>query len=1137
MKIQRAETKSFAISERAERKWKKKLRRGFIKRFINRLIFKEETKFVSSYRLLAKFKVSRIEEIHKGMVGEQTVYETKENYFYVDLSNLDFYMIHGHSIEKTDVLQKIVNLPDASVRLLGELLKKSYVYTEKLDRNSLLDLAHLGYTEMYKSTTLNLFKGLWDELNPEEMHKTVVKERIKTTVHLPRFDDKCYDLSLSLIETDVIDDTYSKDNIKHSIDALSHLLTTLFDAKIILKGIVFMPYLTAVYERVGQHKIKSPERHFPVCFIHDFRVKQKEGVKLKPISLSTSISVAGSVPIQESAIDFSDIGGLEEVKKEIRETILSPMVNPEFAKQIGKKCGGAILLYGPPGCGKTHIAKATIGEIGLPFFNVNISEIVNKGVQSEAGSLHKIFEEARRNAPSILFFDELDAIGGCRGGTMDYTEKMEVDQFLMEMDGVESLGREVLIIAATNTPWNIDPALRRSERFTKQIFVPPPDLDAREKIFRIHLRDKPLEKDVDLAKLAKLTKGYSSSDIKAICDRAVDILWGEAMKGDAERKIQMTDFEQAIKKQKPSLIPWFKLAHKELRSSGEEKLFGEFSKYILKYGGGVDQVEKPGLNFSDVGGMEQVKEEIKKLIIYPLTNPELSKEFKKEVGGSLLLYGPPGCGKTYIARATAGECDVAFFNIRLTDILSDKTGESEKNIQEIFERANRNTPAILFFDEIDAIAGRRDKDNTELGKRLIDAFLTEMDGFKKTKGLVIIAATNTPWNIDPALRRAGRFTKQIFVPPPDLDAREQIFKIHIRDKPISPGVNFNKLTSLTYGYASSDIKAICDLAVELPWEEALKGGKDRKVELRDFITVIQSYKTSLSSWYCSAEKQITESGEGDLYAELMNNMKEFKENVLMSSEDGFREIMEEEKTRLGMRSKSERADIEKLILSKDEIEEKIKVVRSRYYNRQLDEDMFREILVGYEKQLVETDVKLEILRDRGVNAERDKISPETQERLEGGQIYLIKEKKPRKCIELFLYETDTYPGLWISRTNPDELKTTYGPNTENTSLLWLTESLTYDGSISPQIPQLFARLMDFIAGSERKIILLDGIEYLISHNGFDSTLNFIQGMKDKISVSNAMMLITVIPEVFSERELILIEKECRFCPISVCTVP
>jgi len=946
MKIKKVDTKSFAVSEKAERRLESRLK--------EKQLFKKKVEIKKAYRPIVNFKVSRQVKIQKGIIAEETMYERRENRFFVDLIDASLYYFQKpKKIKRYDITQKLLDISPEAVRLFGELLRIDHIFKEDADQSQLMEIITLGLVKIYKPGIRLVVAGLIDELSPETTHHTLVKDRVKATYKLPKFESPGYDLSSSIEETEILVDSYERDTIKHSIDTLSDLITNLFHAKVELEGLFFMPYIQGTY-LTTQKKAITPEIHFPLCFLHERCIKKEEGTKLKPVALSTSIDQRGSIPVEEQTIDFSDVVDMGHIKEEIKDAIIYPLTQPELAKEFGKKGGGAILLYGPPGCGKTYLARATVGECGVTFFNVNISEIISRGPEAEAESLHRVFVEAEKNTPSILFFDELDALGGRRTGAMQYGEKMEVDQFLMEMDGVETLHENVLIIAATNAPWNIDPALRRSVRFTKHLFVPPPNPETRENLFKKHIKGKKVSEEVDFKKLAELTESYASSDIKAICDAASSMPWQEAVKGGEKRKISMNDFLNAIKKQKSSLIPWFKLAQREIKKSGEIEVFDEFSDYILKYGGGVDQVKKPAINFSDVGNLNEVKEEIRKNIIYPLKKPDLAKEFKKKIGGAILLYGPPGCGKTYLARATAGECEAAFFNVKLTDVLSKEVGESEKNIQEIFERASKNVPAILFFDEIDAIGGRREAATTT-EKRLINSFLTEMDGFKKKEGMMIIGATNAPWEVDPALRRAGRFTKQIYIPRPGLDARIEIFGIHTRNEPISEDIDFKKLAA-TEGYASSDIKAICDAAAEIPWEEAMKGGEKRKISMDDFLLAIKKQKSSLKPWYSSARRQILKSGEKEIYEELLNDIEEF-ENVI-TPEVAVKKVLEEEKSKLGLKPAKEREEITKLREEKERLEEMIKITREKFKQGEIDRKVLDDLLEEYERKLIEIEVKL-----------------------------------------------------------------------------------------------------------------------------------------------------------------------------------
>ncbi len=919
MKIKRISTLSFAISEEREQEIEKRLKKyskgGFFnldalqlklrssKNFLQEnfpdfnLKFPESRKenranegieIIKTYLPIAKFRVTRIEDMQKGRISEASE-GLIGNYFHIDLSSGETYCIdRNNRIVRYDIFRRLVDLSPEAVKTLGYLFMHGETYMDELDQNVVFEIARRGLIRIFKPGMLRISAFIEDEISGSG-GKIEVKDRVKVAFHIPRFDYQKYNLLNLLTTTNTIVESYKKEPIRFSVEQLSKILEYFFYADVSLEAIIFMPSMRCEYMQNQSKRISKPE--FPICFSHEKFKKCREGIKLTPISLSTELLAAETIPIERSTTNFSDVAGLDDVKDEIRKEIIYPLIRPDLAKEFGRKGGGNILLYGPPGCGKTYMAKATIGECGASFFNVNMSDIIKSGVENGARILHEIFTEACKNSPSIVFIDEIDAIGGKKSNA-GYVEKIFIDQLFTEMDGVESMNENVLFIAATNAPWAIEPAFRRSGRFTKQIFIPPPDLNARIEIFKIHTRDKPLSKSADFHKLAELTEDYASADIKAVCDAAAEIPWEEALKGNPEREITMADFLRAIGKQESSLIPWFKTAQKEIEKSGEAGLYEDLARYILKYGGGVDQVRKPDINFSDVGDLDEVKEEIRKRIIYPILKPDIAKNFEMVVGGGILLYGPPGCGKTYIATAAAGECNASFFNVKISDIISSLQGESEKMIHEIFERASRNTPAIIFFDEIDAILGNRES-ITGSEKRILAEFLTEMDGFTKNKDIMIIAATNSPCFIDPALRRSGRFTKEIFIPPPDLNARIEIFKIHTRNRPISSDVDFNKLAEFTEYYSSSDIKAICDAAAEIPWGEALKTGTEREITMADFLNGISKQKSSIPSWFDRIKKDIESYKEKEEFGDILDTIVKFEiqrlkkhKEILLSKRSG-----------------------------------------------------------------------------------------------------------------------------------------------------------------------------------------------------------------------------------------------------------
>ena len=965
MKIQRVETLSFAVSKSAEKAAELKALDesplGSLKRAINR----ENVKLNKSYRPCARLRISRQEEEHKGIIATETIYKIRDNFMYVDLSTADMYhspaRINQYStrVDTYDLLRKIIDLPDMAIKTLGDLMRTNWIFYDELDMHSVLELERIALIKTFKPSLKVILSTLWKEFNPTD-DEILVKRRVKFNCDFPQFRDDGWDLSQYLKETNTLVEEYDKDKIKYSIDKISEVLGLLFNAKVELEGITFMPYLQGVREKSEQHMKIKPEIHFPVCRNGTPNSDLIGGAPLKPVAIGTAIGSKGTVPVESSTINFSDVANLEGIKQEILQAIVYPLTKPELAKEFGKKGGGAILLYGPPGCGKTYMAKATVGECGVVFFNVNISDIISKGVDEGAKSLHAVFEEARRNSPAIIFFDEIDAIGGRRVKGRSYAEKMEIDQFLMEMDGVDSLGEDVLVMASTNVPWNIDPALRRSVRFTKQIFIPPPDHKTRKEILKIHSKKLPLGPGIDYDKLAELTESYSSSDLKAICDAASEKPWAEALESGEMRKISMDDFLAAIEKQKSSLIPWFKVAAKEIRASGEEDWFKSFADFILKYGGGVDEAIKPDLSFEDVGNLEDVKEEIRKNIVYPLMREDLAREFRKEAG-SILLYGPPGCGKTYIVMAAAGECEASFFDVRITDIISSEEGRSEKNIKEVFERANKNTPAILFFDEIDALAIRRDLSLTGKERRIVDILLEELDNTKKNKELMVIAATNFPWVLDPSIKRAGRFSKKILVSRPDKQARYEIFRVHTRDIPVEEDVDLNELADLTEGYSSADLKEICAKAAEIPWKEALDGGVKRKVNRKDLSNAIQETSSSLPPWYAQAKKQIKENEAEQEYEKLAADIERF--NMITADKADMKKLVEAKRMSLGKFLSNEEKERISELEAKIELTNKL-ISRAKYkfHKREIDEKACRILVGDYEKTLIDAEVELENLK-------------------------------------------------------------------------------------------------------------------------------------------------------------------------------
>ncbi|MCC6013254.1 MAG: CDC48 family AAA ATPase [Candidatus Verstraetearchaeota archaeon] len=524
-------------------------------------------------------------------------------------------------------------------------------------------------------------------------------------------------------------------------------------------------------------------------------------------------------------VTYEDIGDLEDAKMKIREMIELPMKHPELFKHLGIEPPKGILLYGPPGCGKTLLAKAVATESGANFFSINGPEIMSKFYGESESRLREIFEEAEKAAPSVIFIDEIDSIAPKREEVTGEVERRVVAQLLTLMDGLKSRG-QVVVIAATNRPEAVDPALRRPGRFDREIAIPMPDKKARKEILQVHLRNMPLADDVNIDELAELTHGYTGADIAALCrEAAIRALRRFLPKIDLEKK---TIPANILKDLKVTRNDFFE-AMKDITPSTLREVY----------------VEVPEVHWSDIGGLEDVKKQLREMVELPMKHPELFEKMGITPPKGILLYGPPGCGKTLLAKAVATESGANFISVRGPEILSKWVGESEKAIREIFKKARQAAPCVIFFDEIDSIAPVRGGrfDSSGVTERIVNQLLAEMDGLIPLRGVVVIAATNRPDIIDPALLRPGRFDRLVFIPLPDKKAREEIFKVHTRKMPLAEDVNISVLADMTEGYTGADIEAICREAALNAIREDLK---PKKVEMRHFIEAIKNTPKSLS---------------------------------------------------------------------------------------------------------------------------------------------------------------------------------------------------------------------------------------------------------------------------------------------------
>ncbi len=524
-------------------------------------------------------------------------------------------------------------------------------------------------------------------------------------------------------------------------------------------------------------------------------------------------------------VTYEDIGGLKHVIEKIRELVELPLKHPELFRRLGIEPPKGVLLYGPPGTGKTLLAKAVANEIGAYFIAINGPEIMSKFYGESEQRLREIFEEAKKHAPAIIFIDEIDAIAPKRDEVVGEVERRVVAQLLALMDGLESRG-DVIVIAATNRPQALDPALRRPGRFDREIEVPLPDKQGRYEILQIHTRNMPLAKDVDLKKLAEMTHGYTGADLAALCrEAAMNALRRYLPQID----LTMDRIPPEVLEKMEVRMEDFLNAYKEIVPSGLREVY----------------VEVPEVKWDDIGDLEEVKQQLREAVEWPLKYPESFRRLGIKPPKGILLFGPPGCGKTLVAKAVATESGANFISIKGPEVLSKWVGESERAIRVTFRRARQAAPCIIFFDEIDAIAPMRGigLGDSHVTERVVSQLLTEMDGIEKLENVVVIAATNRPDILDPALLRPGRFDKLIYVPPPDIKGRYEIFKVHTRNMPLAEDVDLWRLAELTEGYTGADIEAVCREAALMALREDINA---KNVKMKHFLEALKIIRPSIT---------------------------------------------------------------------------------------------------------------------------------------------------------------------------------------------------------------------------------------------------------------------------------------------------
>ncbi len=536
---------------------------------------------------------------------------------------------------------------------------------------------------------------------------------------------------------------------------------------------------------------------------------------------------------------YEDIGGLHEEIQRVREMVELPLRHPELFQRLGIEPPKGVLLHGPPGCGKTLLARAVANESEANFYSINGPEIMSKFYGESEARLREIFQQAQQNAPSIIFIDELDSLAPKREEVTGEVERRVVAQLLALMDGLGGRGN-VIVIGATNRPGALDPALRRPGRFDREIEISVPDKGGRHEVLQIHTRGMPLAPDVDLNKLSAMTHGYTGADLSSLGRET-------AMKA-LRRYLPQINLEEerippAVLEKMEVNMDDFLGAYKEVTPTAMREVYIEVST----------------VHWDDAGGLEDVKQRLKEAVEWPIKNPEMFTRLGIRAPKGILMYGPPGCGKTLLARAVATESEANFISIKGPEVFSKWVGESEKAIREVFRKARMAAPAVVFLDEIDSLTPKRGMGMSDSGvsERVISQLLTEMDGITTLQDIVVIAATNRPDMVDSAVIRPGRFDRLIYVPEPDEKSRLQIFKLYTKNIPLCADVDLNQLTIQTKYYSGADIESLCR---EAAMHALRRDVNVSQVAMKDFQDAMKEMGPSITpdmeKWYKSFMQQI-----------------------------------------------------------------------------------------------------------------------------------------------------------------------------------------------------------------------------------------------------------------------------------------